>query len=176
MSGPSATTIKLTERQKATLEHILRRSTSAQRLVMRAKIILAASNGTTNQQIGKQLGIERNVAAKWRRRWAAAEDKLSALEAEGIDDKEFRAEIEVIFIDAPRPGTPAKFTAEEIVKIVAVACEDPKASGRPVTNWTPRELAEEVVQRQIVVSISSRSVGRFLKAKRISSPTSAATG
>ena len=176
MGGPSAITIKLSERQKAILEHILRRSTSAQRLVMRAKIILAASNGTTNQQIGNQLGIERNVAAKWRRRWAAAEDKLSALEAEGIEDKELRGEIEGIFIDAPRPRTPAKFTAEEIVKIVAVACEDPQASGRPVTHWTPRELAEEVVQRQIVVSISSRSVGRFLKAKQISSPTSVATG
>jgi putative transposase len=176
MGGPSAITIKLSERQKAIVEHILRRSTSAQRLVMRAKIILAASNGTTNQQIGNQLGIERNVAAKWRRRWAAAEDKLSALEAEGIEDKELRGELEGIFIDAPRPGTPAKFTAEEIVKIVAVACEDPQASGRPVTHWTPRELAEEVVQRQIVVSISSRSVGRFLKAKQISSPTSVATG
>jgi putative transposase len=176
MGRPSAITIKLSERQKAIVEHILRRSTSAQRLVMRAKIILAASNGTTNQQIGNQLGIERNVAAKWRRRWAAAEDKLSALEAEGIEDKELRGEIEGIFVDAPRPGTPAKFTAEEIVKIVAVACEDPQASGRPVTHWTPRELAEEVVQRQIVVSISSRSVGRFLKAKQISSPTSVATG
>jgi len=143
---------------------------------MRVRIILAASKGTHNQQIANQLGIERNVVAKWRRRWLSAEDKLSAMEAEEIEDKGLRGEIERILADAPRPGTPAKFTAEEIVKIVAVACEDPKASGRPVTNWTPTELAEEVIQRQIVASISARSVGRFLKAKQISSPTSAATG
>ena len=98
------------------------------------------------------------------------------MEAEGIEDKDLRGEIEGIFADAPRPGTPGKFTAEEIVKIVAVGCENPKDSGRPVTNWTPRELAEEVVQRQIVTSISTRTVGRFLKMKQISSPTSAATG
>lgn len=176
MNGPSPTPIKLTERQKAILEHIIRRSTSAQRLVMRARIILAACKGTSNQQIAHQLGIERNVAAKWRRRWAVAEDKLSVIEAKEGADKDLRNEIEGVLADAPRPGTPAKFSAEEIVKIVAVACENPQASGRPVTSWTPKELAAEVVQRQIVKSISSRSVGRFLKMKSISSPTSAVIG
>jgi putative transposase len=176
MNGPNPTPIKLTDRQRAILEHIVRCSTSAQRLVIRARIILAGATGTSNQQIARQLGIERNVAAKWRRRWAAAADKLSALEAKAGADKDLREEIERLLADASRPGTPAKFRAEEIVKIVAVACEDPHASGRPITNWTPRELAEEVVQRQIVKAISSRSVGRFLKMKSISSPTSAVIG
>src|SRR3712207_7962660 len=39
-------------------------------------------------------------------------------------------------------------------------------AGRPVDAWTPRELADEAVKRQIVASISPTSVGRFLKAGR----------
>jgi len=176
MSGPHPTLITLTERQRAILEQLVRRSTSAQRLVTRARIILAASQGSNNQQIAHQQGIERNCATKWRMRWQAGDERLGRMEAEGVVDKVLREEIELILADAPRPGTPAKFTAEAVVKIVAVACEEPQASGRPVTNWTPAELADEVIQRQIVPSISPRTVGRFLKAKRISNPTSAATG
>jgi len=65
--------------------------------------------------------------------------------------------------DLPRPGCPGKFTAEQIAQILAVACEPPEDSGRPVTHWTPTELADEVVHRGIVASISPRHVGRFLK-------------
>lgn len=63
--------------------------------------------------------------------------------------------------DAPRPGAPATFTPENIVKIVAVACELPEESDRPITHWTSRELADEVIKREIVPSISTRTVGRF---------------
>jgi hypothetical protein len=46
---------------------------------------------------------------------------------------------------------------------VALACENPREeSGRPITHWTPPELADEAVKRGIVESISPRSVGRFL--------------
>jgi putative transposase len=47
-----------------------------------------------------------------------------------------------------------------------VACEPPEKCGRPVTHWTPRELADEVKKRSIVSSISARQVGRFLKGGR----------
>jgi putative transposase len=46
---------------------------------------------------------------------------------------------------------------------VALACEPPPGSDRPVSHWTPRELADEAVKRAIVPAISPRSVGRFLK-------------
>ena len=58
---------------------------------------------------------------------------------------------------------PPKFSAEQVTQILALACEPPQDSGRPVTHWTPRELAEEAKQRGIVRSISPRQVGRFLK-------------
>jgi putative transposase len=46
---------------------------------------------------------------------------------------------------------------------MALACEDPQATGRPVSHWSPRELADEAVHRGIVARISPRTVGRFLK-------------
>ena len=70
--------------------------------------------------------------------------------------------------DLPRAGCEDKFTAEPIASILAVACEPPENSDRPVTHWTSRELTDEVLQRGIVPSISVRQVGRFLKGGRTS--------
>lgn len=64
--------------------------------------------------------------------------------------------------DAPRSGAPATFTPEQIVQVVAVACSDPEESDRPITHWSPRELADEALKRGIVSTISVRTVGRFL--------------
>jgi hypothetical protein len=64
--------------------------------------------------------------------------------------------------DAPRPGAPATFTATQVAQIVALACESPKLSGRPITRWTHRELRDEVIKRKIVDSISVAQVGRYL--------------
>ncbi len=47
------------------------------------------------------------------------------------------------------------------MQIMALACETPTASDRPVSRGTPRELAEEAVKRGIVEQISPRTVERF---------------
>jgi putative transposase len=83
--------------------------------------------------------------------------------------------IEDVLSDNPRSGRPGTFVPDQVARILAVACEPPENSGRPVTHWTPRELAEEVVARGIVPSISVRHVGRFLKVLH-SSPIGAGTG
>ena len=44
-----------------------------------------------------------------------------------------------------------------------MACEKPEESGRPVTHWTNREIADEVMKRGIVEQISPRHAARFLK-------------
>jgi transposase len=154
--------IDLTERQKATLEQIARRQTASQNLVRRANIILTTATGKHNQQVAQHLAIHRETASIWRERWLAATPTLLVAEAEGIGRQEWLGLIETILSDAPRTGSPATFTPEQIVQIVAVACEDPEHSGRPITHWIPRELADEVIAREIVISISPRSVGRFL--------------
>jgi putative transposase len=78
-----------------------------------------------------------------------------------------RTLLEQVLDDAPRPGKPATFSPEQIVQIVALACEPPEKSGRPISHWTARELADEAKKRQIVRDISPRSVGRFLKTGRL---------
>jgi len=65
--------------------------------------------------------------------------------------------------DEARSGKPPTFSAEQICQIIAIACEEPALSGRPITEWTPRELADEVSKRQIVSRISASQVWRFLK-------------
>lgn len=116
-----------------------------------------------NTEIGKQLQMSRAMVRMWRGRWSEAIEELNAAEDEGVSDQKLKQLITEVLSDRPRPGTPAKFTAEQIVQIVAVACEQPSQSPRPVNQWPPTELAEEVVKRGIVEKISPRSVGRFLK-------------
>jgi transposase len=144
------------------LVQIVRRASSPQAEVTRAKMILAAADGMNNQHIAERLAVHLQTARTWRGRWAEAEDRLVAIEGEG-DAAALREAIHDVLSDAPRPGTPATFTPEQICQIVAVGCEPPAESGRPVTHWTPTELADEVVKRGIVSQISPRSVGRFLK-------------
>ena len=167
MPGPRPRPIVLTDRQRETLKHLTRRTSSTQGLVRRARIVLAAAEGPNNEQIARRLGINRETARLWRRVWSDAQELLAAAEKEEEEEqtseKALRECVEGVLADAPRSGAPATFAPEHIVQIVALACEDPREdSGRPVSHWTPRELADEAVKRGIVGSISPRSVGRFL--------------
>lgn len=138
-----------------------RSGTCPQALAQRARIILMAFDGHTNQAIAAALGLERHAIASWRHRWAETFDRLVVTECCETPSALPRA-IERLLSDRPRPGSPGKFTTEQVTGILAVACEDPEQCGRPVTHWTPSELADEVIQRGIVESISPRQVGRFL--------------
>lgn len=44
-----------------------------------------------------------------------------------------------------------------------MACEKPERYERPISEWTARELADEMVEQGIVGSISPRHVGRLLE-------------
>lgn len=154
--------VTLTDRQRAELERVVRRASAQQREVTRARIILAAGVGDNNSRIARELGIDREKARLWRGRWLAAGESLATAEA-SADPKALAATIRDVLADEPRPGGPPTFTAEQLCAIMAVACEPPERSGRPVSHWTPHELAAEAIQRGIVTSISPRHVGRFLK-------------
>ena len=155
----------ITERQQAVLQTITRSSTCSQALAQRARMILSAFEGLSNEQIAEQVGCERHAVGPWRHRWADDFDRLVLVECCEKPSALLDA-IKELLSDLPRSGSPGKFTAEQVTQILAVACEDPEKSGRPVTHWTPTELADEVVKRQIVESISARQVGRFLKSGR----------
>ena len=163
--------VTLTARQRACLEQIARRQTTAQRLVRRSKILLAMDAGATDCQLARQMSLHRGTVHAWRRRWCALAPKLEQMEAEEGSDKALTTVIVEALTDDPRSGAPATFTPEQIVQIVAVACEDPRDAGRPVSHWTPREVAEEVRKRRMVETISTRSVGRFLKSGGCAAPS-----
>ena len=167
MTSTVSPRVQLTTRQRTCLEQIIRRQTSPQRLVRRAKILLALETGATQCHVMRQMRLNRGTVYTWRQRWRALAPKLEQIEADGGHDKVLTTMIVEALTDHPRAGTPATFTAEQIVQIVAVACEDPADSGRPVRHWTPREVAEEVRKRGIVETISTRSVGRFFKSGRL---------
>lgn len=164
MPIPQPQAIALTARQQRVVEGIIRRETSTQQQVRRAKIIVAAAAGANNEQIARQLGVTDDTVRTWRGRWAAAQEALLAAEAEGGagDDRALETVVRDVLADEPRPGAPARFTPEQLCQLMAVACEPPGDSGRPISQWTPRELAEEAVTRGIVERISARTVGRFL--------------
>ena len=161
MPGKAAKII-ITELQRDIL-HTLRNSvTAASRLRQRASLILMAFDGLRNQDIADQAGLARHQVGRWRRRWATAFDRLVRIEC--LETRTaLRRAIEQILSDEPRPGAPGKFSPEQVTQILATACEPPENSGRPLTHWTAHELADEVVKRGIVASISPTQVGRSLR-------------
>ncbi len=163
--------VQLSARPRACLEQIVRRQTSPQRLVRRAKILLALATGATQCHGMRQRHLKRGTVQGWCRRWCALAPKLEQMEAEEGSDQALTPVIVEALTAAPRSGTPATFTPEHIVQMVAVACEDPRDSGRPVSHWTPREVAEEVRTRRIVETSSTRRVGRFFQAGGCAAPS-----
>ena len=162
MRGPNPEPIGLSSIEREALERIVCKSTSEQRLVKRAQIILLCDAGLNNQHIAKQMGVSRDMVRNWRGRWLLEVARISAVASTG-DEKALREVIESVLTDAPRSGCPPSFSEKQIIDIIALSCEDPQACGRPISHWTPRELAEEAQACNIVKSISTRSVGRFLK-------------
>jgi transposase len=116
---------------------------------------LAAADGQNNAQIAEKLGINVETARTWRNRWLI-------LKPISLDDLSVKERLE----DIPRPGAPARITADQRCRIEAMACEDPEESERPISHWTSREIADEIMKRGIVDQISPRHAARLLKRGR----------
>jgi len=158
-----AVEVTVTDDLRAILEKITRETTAGMRLVQRVRIILLACEGFNNKEIAEQVQLDRRQVGRWRARWQESLPALAAIEQDG-NAAALRRAVEDVLSDAPRSGAPGTFTAEQVVGIIAVACESPELSGRPVTHWTGHELADEVVKRRLVKSISVSQVNRYLRA------------
>jgi len=163
--GPKPKKVSLSPKQEEILDRLIKRPGTPQQTAQRARIVKQSACGARNQHIADTESVMINTVKKWRNRWREAAAWLAGIEAGGTA-KELGAAVAHILADQPRSGTPARFTAEQICRIVALACEPPKDYERPVTHWTPQELAAEAVKQKIVESISARQVGRFLKGSR----------
>jgi transposase len=160
MPGTAAKII-ITERQQKLLVEFSKSRTLGKSIVQRATIILLGFAGMLNEDIAVQVGLNRIQVGIWRQRWRDAWQALCVWEC--AETHRLREAILDVLSDAPRPGTPATFTAEQVSQIVALACEPPKLSGRPIDHWTLRELRDEVIKRKIVTNISVSQIGRFLQ-------------
>ncbi len=164
-----ARAIHLSEQEQEALSRLIRRHRSEQQVVLRARIIVAAAKGFSNIQIARELEINVDTVRLWRDRWAnwpQADVKKSELEAGNLLQR---------LEDAPRPGAVPKFTPQQRTQMAALACEAPAKTGRPISQWTGREIADELVARGIVTQISPRHAARLLK-KGASNPTAFAIG
>jgi putative transposase len=125
------------------------------------QIVLGAAKGKTNTTLASEIGVDAQRVARWRSRFAAAQDRLTAATSDDVADEKLEATIRDVLSDLERSGSPGKFTAEQLTGLIELACKTPKELGLPVTHWTPRELAACAKERGIVESISPRHVARF---------------
>jgi transposase len=147
MARCAAARLQVSTKHRHRLEAIVRQHRAPQSLVLRARIILMASDGVGVRETARALGIGRATVQRWRKRWRASA-------GEPFSER---------LRDVPRAGTPPTFEPEQICQIIALACEPPRETGRPFTHWTQATLATAASEEAIVESISAHSVGRFLR-------------
>lgn len=86
---------------------------------------------------------------------------LQAAQEKGLTKRVWMTLLQDVLSDAFRSGSPGKFSAEQLAQVIAVACEPTAESNRPISHWTRREVADQVIKHKIVTSISTRTVGRL---------------
>jgi len=133
----------LSDDERETLERWARRRTTQQALALRCRIVLAAADGTTNQEIAKRLECNPVTVGKWRTRFATK--RLDGL------------------LDEPRPGQPRKITDEIVERVIVTTLETTPDDGS--TQWSTRSMAAKVGLNQTAVSRIWRTFG--LKPHRI---------
>ena len=153
VAGLAPKSLTLSECERTELEKLLNRRSIGQQIALRAKIILLAEQGKNNREIGRELNISRYMVRRWRNRWLELSERSRPV-MERLQDEQ-------------RSGKPAKFSMEQVVELFALACCEPEDYGRPISDWTARELAEEIMKQGIVESISPRHVGRLLEEAQI---------
>jgi putative transposase len=152
MAGPQPPAVNLNEAEQQGLEKLVKAHSTPQQLALRARIVLLASQGLNNEQVGRELQAGVDTVRYWRQRWLAGQAiPLSELS------------VEERLHDLPRAGKPSALTADQLCQITALACEKPEQSERPISHWSGREIADEIMKRGIVAHISPRHAARLLK-------------
>jgi transposase len=129
-----ATSIVLSEPERAELEGLARRRNAPQGLALRARIVLRCAEGLTNQAVAGEVGACAHTVGKWRERFAAG--RLAGL------------------ADEPRSGAPRRIGDEAIAALVARTLE---ATPAGATHWSRRSMAR-------ASGLSATTVGRVWRA------------
>ena len=137
--------VTLQDSEREELEQLLRGGKHASRKVTRARILLKAAAGCSDQQIVAALGVGRATVERVRERFV--ERGLEAIN------------------EGPRPGQKAKLDAKAEARLIAEACS---AAPEGRQQWTLQLLADRVVELQLTASYSRESVRSVLKKTRSS--------
>jgi transposase len=144
--------VALTAEERTTLEQLLVRGKSSARKLTRARILLQADEGFTDEEITAALNV--SIATVERTRQRFAEANLEALD------------------ELPRPGGQRKLSGKQEAHLIAVACT-PAPGGQ--ARWTLQLLADQVVELGFADSIARETVRQVLK-KTPSSPGCTSSG
>jgi transposase len=150
MRGPKPEALSLNEQERSQLQALVRRHSTPQQVALRGRIILAADADKNKSQIAREEGVSVDTVRTWRKRWLGQQGV--ALADRSISER---------LADEARPGRPSQITAEQTCQLMALACEQP--TERPISQWTGREIADEVKRRGILAQISPRHAARLLK-------------
>ena len=152
MRGPKPPAVVFSAEERQELEGLVLAHQTPQQIAVRARIVLAAADGRNNTETARQLGVDADTVRLWRMRWLG-------VQAVSLEDLSITERL----TDAPKPGAPARITAEQVCQVIALACEAPEKAGRPISHWTAREIADEIMARSIIDRISPRHAARLLK-------------
>ena len=121
--------IILTDLEQARLTKLTCSARAEHRLVLRARIVLAAAEQTRNAAIAVETGLHVDTVRKWRRRFV--QDRLPGLS------------------DRRRSGRPPSFTPVQVAEVKQLACTLPAETGVALSRWSSAELAEETIRRGV---------------------------
>jgi transposase len=156
MPGSQPEPIELSAKARRDLEKLAARPSTSQQKAQRARIILKAAEGKNNAEIAREVNQSIDMVRLWRRRWR----ELAPI---GLDDLSVAERLD----DLPRPGAPSRLSADQGCQLEQMAWEAPAKAGRPISQWTGREIADEIVARGIVETISARHAAWLLKRGRL---------
>jgi transposase len=145
--------VELSPEERADLQALTRKGATSARRMKRALVLLAASEGDTDEAIAVKVRVHRTTVEHLRKRFVE----------EGL---------EAALSERPRPGKARLLSGRQEAHLIALACSEPPA-GR--ARWTMQLLAGRLVELRIVERISDDTVRRTLKRGR-SSPGSASSG
>jgi transposase len=133
--------VELSDDERGELQALLRKGKASARLLTRARILLLADEDRPDDEVAAVLHSSRSTVERIRRRFVE----------QGL---------EAALSERPRPGATPKLDERGQATLIALACSNPP-EGR--TCWTMQLLANELVVRRVVGSISDEAVRRTLK-------------
>src|SRR5437870_4270274 len=126
--------LTVTDDDREVLVRWSKRPKSPFSIAQRARIVLLAADGLSNDAVAERVGVNQATVVKWRKRFLAG----------GLDG----------LLDEPRPGAPRTITVADAEAVVVRTLEDKPTDA---THWSTRDLAK-------TAGVSASSVGRIWRA------------